>query len=41
MTFTGILVALAIYAATEALTDQEGVKALQECVEKLEQQLTD
>jgi voltage-gated potassium channel len=36
MTFTGILVALAIYAATEALTDQGHVKALQECIDKQE-----
>jgi voltage-gated potassium channel len=36
MTFTGILVALAIYAATEALTDQDYVEALQTCVDNLQ-----
>ena len=36
LTFTGILVALAIHAATEALTDQDHVKLLMECIEKLE-----
>jgi len=36
ITFTGILVALAIFAATEALTDQDHVKNLQECIDKLE-----
>lgn len=36
ITFTGILVALAIYAATEALGDQERVKALQDCIDKME-----
>ena len=36
MTFTGILVALAIYAATEALTDQDHVKALQTCIDNLQ-----
>ncbi len=36
MTFTGILVALAIYAATEALTDQDYVEALQTCIDNLE-----
>ena len=35
MTFTGILVALAIYAATEALGDQEHVKVLQDCIDKM------
>ena len=36
ITFTGILVALAIFAATEVLTDQDHVKNLQECIDKLE-----
>lgn len=36
LTFTGILVALAIYAATEALTDQGHVKVLQDCIDKME-----
>jgi voltage-gated potassium channel len=36
ITFTGILVALAIYAATEALTDQDHVKALQTCIDNLQ-----
>jgi voltage-gated potassium channel len=36
LTFTGILVALAIYAATTSLGNQDHVKALKACVEKLE-----
>ena len=34
ITFTGILVALAIFAATEALTNQDHVKVLQDCIDK-------
>ena len=36
MTFTGILVALAVYAATTAMGQQEYVVALKTCIEKLE-----
>lgn len=36
MTFTGILVALAIYAATTAMGQQEYVVSLKACIEKLE-----
>ncbi len=34
MTFTGILVALAIYAATQSLSHQDDVEALTDCFEK-------
>ena len=36
MTFTGILVALAIYAATTAMGQQDHVVALKACIEKME-----
>ena len=36
MIFTGLLVALAINAATITLTDQDKVEALQECVEDMQ-----
>jgi voltage-gated potassium channel len=36
MTFTGILVALAVYAATTAMGEQEYVEALKACIEKIE-----
>jgi len=36
MTFTGILVALAIYAATTAMGNQEHVKALKACVDSMQ-----
>ncbi len=36
LTFTGILVALAINAATVTLSDQGKVEALKECVEDLQ-----
>ena len=36
MTFTGILVALAIYAATTAMGQQDHVIALKACIEKME-----
>jgi voltage-gated potassium channel len=36
MTFTGILVALAVYAATTAMGQQDYVMALKACIEKME-----
>lgn len=36
MTFTGILVALAVYAATTAMGQQDYVVALKACIEKME-----
>ncbi len=36
MTFTGILVALAIYAATTAMGQQDHLIALKACIEKME-----
>jgi len=36
LTFTGLLVALAIHAATTAMGNQEHVEALKACVEKME-----